>query len=99
MSYAYVLDGRRPLGTRRRTVEDNIKLHTQARLCEGADWIHMAQDRVQLRAFVKTVINVRVAWRVWQLTASRIESRMFEPLFGSPIMSNGKILLSGPIDQ
>jgi len=28
---------------------------------EGVDWIHLAQDRVQWRASVKTVMNLRVS--------------------------------------
>jgi hypothetical protein len=28
---------------------------------DGANWIRLAQDRVQLRAFVNTVMNFRVS--------------------------------------
>jgi hypothetical protein len=28
--------------------------------CEGVDWIHLAQDRVQWQAVVNTVMNPRV---------------------------------------
>jgi hypothetical protein len=27
---------------------------------DGANWIHLAQDRVQWRAFVSTVMNLKV---------------------------------------
>jgi hypothetical protein len=28
--------------------------------CEGEDWVHLAQNRVQWRALVNTVMNLRV---------------------------------------
>jgi hypothetical protein len=49
-------EGKRPLGKPRRRWKDNIKLD----LMEiGVDGIQLAQDRVQWRAFVNTVINLR----------------------------------------
>jgi hypothetical protein len=29
--------------------------------CEGVDWIHLAQDRIQWRAVVNTVMKLRVS--------------------------------------
>jgi hypothetical protein len=53
-------EGRRPLGRPRRRWEDNIKLDRRETEIDGANWIHLAQDRVQWRAFVNTVMNFRV---------------------------------------
>jgi hypothetical protein len=54
-------EGRRPLGKlRRRWEEDNIKLDLREIGIDGANWIRLAQDRVQWRAFVNTVMNLRV---------------------------------------
>jgi hypothetical protein len=48
--------GKRPLGRPRRRWEDNIKLDLRERGIDGANWIRLAQDRVQWRAFVNTVM-------------------------------------------
>jgi hypothetical protein len=48
---------RRPLGRPMRRWEDNIKLHLRKIGIDRANWIRLAQDKVQWRAFVYTVIN------------------------------------------
>jgi hypothetical protein len=48
-------EGKRPLGRPRRRWEDDIKMDLRE--------IGLAQDRVQWRAFVNTVINLRVPQR------------------------------------
>jgi hypothetical protein len=53
-------EGKRPLGRRRRRWEDNIKMDLREIWIDGANWIQLAQDRVQWRAFVNTVMNLRV---------------------------------------
>jgi hypothetical protein len=53
-------EGKRPLGRLRRRWEDNIKMDLRDIRIDGANWIRLAQDRVQWRAFVKTVMNFRV---------------------------------------
>jgi hypothetical protein len=53
-------EGKRPLGRPRRRWEDNIKLDLRETGIDGANWIQLAQDRVQWRAFVNTVMNLRV---------------------------------------
>jgi hypothetical protein len=53
-------ESKRPLGRPRRRWEDNIKLHLREIGIDGANWIRLAQDRVQWRAFVGTVMNIRV---------------------------------------
>jgi hypothetical protein len=53
-------EGKRPLGRPRRRWEDNIKMDLREIRIDGANWIRLAQDRVQWRAFVNTVMNLRV---------------------------------------
>jgi hypothetical protein len=54
------LEGKRSLGRPRRRWEDNIKMDLGEIGIDGANWIQMAQDRIQWRASVKTVMNLRV---------------------------------------
>jgi hypothetical protein len=49
-----------PLGRPRRRCEDNTKLDLREIGIDGANWIQLAQDRVQWRACVNTVMNLRV---------------------------------------
>jgi hypothetical protein len=51
---------KRPLGRPRRRWEDNIKMDLREIRIDGANWIQLAQDRVQWRAFVSTVMNLRL---------------------------------------
>jgi hypothetical protein len=51
---------KRPLGKPRRRWEDNIELNLRETGIDGADWIQLAQDRVQWRAFVNMVMNLPV---------------------------------------
>jgi hypothetical protein len=53
-------EGKRPPGRPRRRWEDNIKMDLREIGINGANWIRLAQDRVQWRAFVSTVMNLRV---------------------------------------
>jgi len=48
---------RRPLRTPRRRWEDNIKMNLREIGLEGVEWIHLAQDRDQCRAFANTARN------------------------------------------
>jgi hypothetical protein len=43
-------EGKRPLGRPRRRWEDNIKMGLREIGIDGANWIRVAQDRVQWRA-------------------------------------------------
>jgi hypothetical protein len=52
--------GKRPLERHKRRWEDNIKMDLREIGIDGANWIRLAQDRVQWRPFVNTVINLRV---------------------------------------
>jgi hypothetical protein len=51
-------EGKRPLGRPRRRWEDSIKMDLREIEWGGMDWIDLAQDRDQWRAFVNTVMNV-----------------------------------------
>jgi hypothetical protein len=53
-------EGKRSLGRLRRRWEDNIKMDLREIGIHGANWFQLAQDRVQWRAFVYMVINLRV---------------------------------------
>jgi hypothetical protein len=55
--------GKRPLGRPGRRWEDNIKMDVREIGTDGANWIRLAQDRVQWRAFVSTVMNLWVPQR------------------------------------
>jgi hypothetical protein len=51
---------KRPLGRPRRRWEDNIKIELRETGIDGANWVQLAQIRVQWRACVNTVVNLRV---------------------------------------
>jgi hypothetical protein len=53
-------EGKRPLGRPSRRWEDNIKMELGEIGIDGANWIRLDQDRVQWRAFVNKVMNLRV---------------------------------------
>jgi hypothetical protein len=53
-------EGKRLLGRPRRRWEDNIKMDLREIEIDWANWIQLAQDRVQWRVFVNTVMNLRV---------------------------------------
>ena len=51
-------ESKRPLGRPRRRWEDNIKMWEVG--CDPRDWIALAEDRDQWRAYVRAVTNLRV---------------------------------------
>jgi hypothetical protein len=51
---------KRPLGRPKHRWEDNIKMDMREIGKDGANWIRVARDRVQWRAFVNTIVNLRV---------------------------------------
>jgi hypothetical protein len=53
-------EGKRPLGRPRRRWENSIKMDLGELGINGANWIQLAQDRVQWRAGVNTVMNLQV---------------------------------------
>jgi hypothetical protein len=54
-------EGKRPLGRPRRRWEDNIKMELREIAIDETNWIRLAQDGVQWRAFVNTLMNLRVS--------------------------------------
>jgi hypothetical protein len=55
-------EGKRPLGRPRPRWEDNNKMDLREMGIDGANWIQLVQDSVQWRAFVNTVMNLRVSY-------------------------------------
>jgi hypothetical protein len=53
-------EGKRPLGRPRRRWKDNIRMDLREIGWDCMDWIDLAQDRDQWKAFVYTVMNHRV---------------------------------------
>jgi hypothetical protein len=53
-------EGKRPVERPRHRWEDNIKMDFRKTGIDEANVIQLAQDRVQWRAFVSTVMNLRV---------------------------------------
>ncbi|KAJ4450653.1 hypothetical protein ANN_02082 [Periplaneta americana] len=53
-------EGKRPLGRPRRRWEYNIKMDLREVGYDGRDWINLAQDRDQWRAYVRAAMNLRV---------------------------------------
>ena len=54
------LEGRRPLGRRRRRWVDNIRTDLQEVGCVYIDWIGLAQDSDRWRTLVSAVMNLQV---------------------------------------
>jgi hypothetical protein len=52
--------GKRPLGRPRRRWEDGIRMDLREIGWGSVDWIQLTQDRDRWRAFVNTVMNLRV---------------------------------------
>ncbi|KAJ4449920.1 hypothetical protein ANN_01327 [Periplaneta americana] len=52
-------EGKRPLGKPKRMWEDNIKMDLREVGYDGRDWINLAQDRDQWRAYVRAAMNLR----------------------------------------
>jgi hypothetical protein len=54
------LEGKRPLGRPRRRWEDNNKMDLREIGIDEANWIQLAEDKVQWRTFVNTAMELRV---------------------------------------
>ncbi|KAJ4441377.1 hypothetical protein ANN_11232 [Periplaneta americana] len=52
-------EGKRPLGRPRCRWEDNIKMDLRDVGYDGRDWINLAEDRGQWRAYVRAAMNLR----------------------------------------
>jgi hypothetical protein len=53
-------EGKRPVARPRLRWEDNIEMDLREIGIDGANWIRLAQGRVQWRTFVNTVMNLQV---------------------------------------
>ena len=53
-------EGKRSLGRPRIRWEDSIKMDLREVGCDPGEWIDLAEDRNQLRAYVRPVMNLRV---------------------------------------
>jgi hypothetical protein len=53
-------ESKRPLGRPRLRWENNIKMDLMEVGIDGANWIWLVQDKVKWRAFVNTVMNLRI---------------------------------------
>jgi hypothetical protein len=51
-------DGKTPLERPRLRWKDNINMYLREIGIDGANWIRLAQDRVQWRAFMNTIMNL-----------------------------------------
>ena len=60
---------KKPLGSPRRRWEDNIKMDLREVGCDLGDWIALAEDRDQWRAYVRAVMNLRVSLLESQLVS------------------------------
>jgi hypothetical protein len=55
------LESKRPLGRPRHRWENNIKMDLRETGIDSTNWIQLAHDRVQWRAFVNTVMKLQVS--------------------------------------
>jgi hypothetical protein len=63
-------EGKRPLGRPRRGWVDDIKMNFREIGWGDMDWIDRAEYRYQWRAFVNTIMNLRVAQNTGKLLSS-----------------------------
>jgi hypothetical protein len=61
-------EGNRPTGRPRRRWVENIGMNLRVIGWDGMDWIELAQDTDQWRAFVNTVMNLRVPKNCWEFS-------------------------------
>ena len=53
-------EGKRHLGRPRHRWEDNIKMDLRELGCDPGEWMDLAEDRDQWRAYVRAVMNLGV---------------------------------------
>jgi hypothetical protein len=54
-------EGKRSLGIRNRSLEDNIKMYLGEIVCDDVNWIYLAQDRVQWQILVNKGTRLRLS--------------------------------------
>jgi hypothetical protein len=65
-------EGNRPLGRPRRGWEDNIEMDLREIGIDGANWIRLAQDRVQWWDFVSSVMNLLMMMMMMMTTTTTL---------------------------
>jgi hypothetical protein len=68
--HSHVWVSKRPLGRPGCRWEDNIKLDLKEIGIDGVNWIQLARDRDQRRAFLKTVMNLWVPYKAGNFLTS-----------------------------
>ena len=53
-------EGKTPLGRSRRRWEDNIRMDLREVGCDPGEWIDLAEERDQWRAYTRAVMNLRI---------------------------------------
>jgi hypothetical protein len=71
-------EGKRTLGRPRRRWEDNIKMDFREIGIDGANWIQLTQNRVQWRAFVNMVMNLRFPYEGRLFSDMLSDSQLFK---------------------
>ncbi|KAJ4442509.1 hypothetical protein ANN_04096 [Periplaneta americana] len=66
-------EGKRLLGRPRRRWEENIKMNLGEVGYDDRDWINLAQDRNQWRAYVRAAMNLRVPFLYQTLKTERLQ--------------------------
>jgi hypothetical protein len=67
-------EGKRPLGRPRRRWVDNIKMDLGEVEWDDVDWIGLAKDKNRWRAFVNSVLNLRVPCNAGKLSSGLTSS-------------------------
>ena len=57
-------EGTRPLGSPRHRWQDNIKIDLRKLSCDPENWIDLIQDREQIQAYIRVVMNLQVITRI-----------------------------------
>jgi hypothetical protein len=73
-----IREGKRLLKRSRRRWQDNIKMDLREIGIAWANWIRLAQDRVQWRAFVNTVMNLRIPYRGRDISDKLSDNQLFK---------------------
>jgi hypothetical protein len=61
---------KRPCGRLRCSWKNNIKVDIREIKWEVVGWIHLAQDRLQWWSLVNAVMDLQVAYKVWNFLTS-----------------------------
>ncbi|KAJ4436519.1 hypothetical protein ANN_16550 [Periplaneta americana] len=87
-------EGKRPSGRPRRRWEDNIKMDLREVGYDARDWINLAQDRDQWRAYVRAAMNLRYPEDVGELMRMRVSRTL--PYMPNQLTTTDR---SGPVSK